>query len=382
MRIGILSDTHLGFAWGTPRQDDSFTQAEEAINLLLDKKVDVILHAGDIFESSIPRPEVMARALHIFAEPALHESPVKPTSFISRSPPKFTPRGIPVIAIHGTHERRPRGLINPVELLERSGLCVYLHCSGVVLDDKVAVYGMGGVPERYALDVLKGFEPKPVRKENYLLIHQTIREIFNPPGEPATITLSDLPQGMTTICGHIHWSTTKPGLILPGSTIQTQLNKDESYKKKILIIEDGKLEELFLETPRPFHYQEVRVDGKKPQEIVAECERFLDTLKDDNRSIIRLKLVGTLTEGFEPGDIKLEHLRQRHPFLYIDKSVNTTQLIAELPKGAGLDDLLMKALEKSIASRGLRTNTQQLCDYLIAGNIEKIIEVLGDDTEG
>ncbi|NIQ17993.1 MAG: hypothetical protein GTN43_04250, partial [Candidatus Aenigmarchaeota archaeon] len=56
--------------------------------------------------------------------------------------------GIPIVAIHGTHERRTKGLLNPVEALEKAGFLIYLHCNGVIFkkgSERVAVHGMSGV---------------------------------------------------------------------------------------------------------------------------------------------------------------------------------------------------------------------------------------------
>ncbi len=62
MRIAVISDMHLGFGYGTERWDDSFIQGEEAIQSAISFKPDIILIAGDIFNSKNPSQEVFTRA--------------------------------------------------------------------------------------------------------------------------------------------------------------------------------------------------------------------------------------------------------------------------------------------------------------------------------
>ena len=60
-------------------------------------------------------------------------------------------RGIPIVSIHGTHERRSKTMVNPLHNLEHSGLLIHLDCSTIVFQingEKVAVHGMSGVSEK------------------------------------------------------------------------------------------------------------------------------------------------------------------------------------------------------------------------------------------
>jgi DNA repair exonuclease SbcCD nuclease subunit len=383
MKIGIITDTHLGYAWGTPRQEDSFIQAEEGIKKLLDAGVDVIIHAGDIFDSPIPRPEVMAKAIDIFSECNSHKSSVQITSYFGEEAPKNKSKGIPIIAIHGNHERRPKGMTNALQLLEKAGILIYLHGSGLSLNNEVGIFGMGYVPERYALSAFQKWDLKSDLNKNILLLHQAISEIFSAPGDPSTITMSDLPKNFMTICGHIHWSVEKPGLILPGSTIRTQMGENEPNEKKVFILDTNNrnLDKIILKTPRPFFHEKVDVSGKTPDQILNECELLAMKLEQDQRAIMRIKLIGKLEEGFEPRDLRLDALRRKFQLLFIDKSIESKHLLPTLPEGAGLDEMLAKALEKSIEKRGLKLDARLLINHLLAGNMDALMEVLSVDTK-
>ncbi|MCK4884124.1 MAG: metallophosphoesterase, partial [Candidatus Diapherotrites archaeon] len=75
MKIAIISDCHFGVFFGTERENDSFEQAREALFNAIELGADAILLPGDIFDSKIPRPEVMAKAMDIFRE--AHEFHIK-----------------------------------------------------------------------------------------------------------------------------------------------------------------------------------------------------------------------------------------------------------------------------------------------------------------
>ncbi len=383
MKVGIISDTHLGYAWDTFRQEDSFIQAQEGVRKLLDAGAELIVHAGDIFDSPIPRPEVMARAMDILSECGSRNSSAEITSFFGRDPPRNKIRGVLVIAVHGNHERRPKGMTNPLQVLEKAGLLIYLHSSGVGVNDEVGIFGMGHVPERYAFPAFQKFELKSDLKKNILVIHQTIKEIFSAPNDPATLSLSDLPNNFLTICGHIHWSVQKPNLIFPGGTIRTQLGEDEPNEKNVQILdtETLNLKVIKLETPRPFFYEKLDVSGKKPEEIIRDCETLTKKLEEDNRAMMKIKLFGKLVPGFEPRNLKLESLTRRFPFLSIDRNFEGEQLLPSLPQGIRLEEMLSKAIEISMEKRGLAIDAKLLINYLLAGNMDGLLEVLARDTK-
>ena len=72
MKIAILSDFHLGFSFGPETDRDSFENAEEAVEKALDS--DLLIIAGDIFDSRSPKTQSWADALKILSKPLLRES--------------------------------------------------------------------------------------------------------------------------------------------------------------------------------------------------------------------------------------------------------------------------------------------------------------------
>ena len=330
MRIGIASDLHFGYAWGTERQEDSFTQAAEAINDCL--KADVLLLPGDLFDSRIPRQEVMDKAMRIIGTASEKQSQAKVESFRSgRAVPSVT--GTPVIAIHGTHERRATGLTNPVQLLEAAGLCIALHNDAVVLTrngERVAIHGMGGVPEQYAPTVLKecAFKPLP-GITNILVMHQSFREYVYE--DAAFLSMDDLPPGFDLyVNGHVHWSDIKEKngrtMLHPGSTILTQMRKVEAEQPKRAWFYDTETKSLTsqdLATPRKFYYLELEASGA-PADIMAKARQMLSKVPTSNpKPLVKLKLSGSLPPG---ASIDLSSLvRGSEALVSIDSSLEAAQ---------------------------------------------------------
>jgi len=59
MNIGIFSDCHCGYKYREERGDDSFIALDEAIDKTSD--CDLILIAGDLFDTRVPKPEIFAK---------------------------------------------------------------------------------------------------------------------------------------------------------------------------------------------------------------------------------------------------------------------------------------------------------------------------------
>lgn len=297
MKIAILSDLHLGFDLDGPRREESFRQAKEALELA--SAADIILIAGDIFDARVPKQEVWAKALEIFEAVPERDARGKFARPVKR-----------IVAIAGTHERRGRAYVNPVQALEAGGFLNCLHLETVVYDGKqpVAVYGMSGVPERYAKLVLDKWNPKPLDGHlNILMLHQNLQEYIYSKAEPSSLTLGDLPKFDLIVAGHMHArdvAGTPKGskLVVPGSTILTQLKKAEEAPKGVTFWEDGKLSFVPLKSQKPFRHITLEFRDAKPEEVKARLKEAIDGLE----GIVRVNLKGTLAKDFTPADLDLK----------------------------------------------------------------------------
>jgi DNA repair exonuclease SbcCD nuclease subunit len=264
MRIAVISDLHLGYAAGTEREEDCYEAAAEAVEKA--READAIILAGDLFDSRTPGTDALVRAMEILAAPVFRSSSgARITGGIGRevSAP-LSPAGIPVIAIHGTHERRVRGFLNPVEALERAGFLTYLHCNGVVLrkeGDVVCVQGMSGVPEHYAEAVLKEWGPRPAEGYNIIVFHQSIAPFMY---APAMLPVESIPKGFDLyVNGHVHEPRKAEyagaPFLLPGSLIPTQMGRDSVERKGFFMVDTGTggADFVRLERQRDFYYEDL-----------------------------------------------------------------------------------------------------------------------------
>ncbi|MBD3263007.1 hypothetical protein GF374_01355, partial [Candidatus Woesearchaeota archaeon] len=394
LKLAIISDLHLGFAYGTERGEDAFKNAEKAFNLALKEEPNLILLGGDIFHDKIPRPEILGRTIELFTK--INKSTKANTLLLEKTKNNETKelkKVIPsIICIWGTHERRHAQSTNPVQILQKAGLLYSLHAESILVEagyDKIGLHGLSGVPETYAKEALKSWSPQPFKDAtNILMLHQNFKELL-PVDEG--LTYGDLPKGFNLfILGHIHWKSeskhpaTNTPILIPGSTIATQLTQKESQKDKgIHIIElsrqKGNIDFIPIST-RPLFYEKIKVSGERPNEISVKIMQKINeilTKKHKQKPMLRIKLQGILAEGFSPSDLSVNSIIKDYKdklILNIDKSKLTStvlerqsQLLAELKeKKLTIDQLGLNLLIKN-----LKTNLEK-------EKLESIFNLLAD----
>ncbi len=358
MKIAIFSDTHLGYA---RFEEDSYVQAGR---VLADAagKADLILCAGDVFDTKIPKLETLRHAIGIFRS-------VK----------------APIYIIHGNHERRSRDLTNPVELLATAANLTMLERSGAMLEkgnERVQVFGMGSVPEEYAEKELKAalekFRPE-AGAFKILMLHQSVKELV--PGGKDELSLKFLePLPFDLIVnGHIHNTIVKLDgrFLIPGSTVITQLKKDETAPKGYFLYDTAvkKAEFVAIES-RPFFYEELRFKEAGEAEVRAAVRQKVDTLhKAHPNAIISIKLEGTLKPGLNGTDVKLE----RYDGVYLDNLLNMESLGARLEKirdlrreNLSVRELALKELSKKTDGKITLFDCTELFEKLVEGPAEAL----------
>lgn len=330
MDISIISDTHFGYKWGSDRGNDTFENAEEAFRNSLD--ADIIILPGDIFDKKIPKQEVLDKASEVLSIAMNGDRKVKADKDLG-----IHGDGIPVVGIHGTHERRPRTYTNPIELMSNTGHMYHLDNEKVVFEkdnEKVAVHGMSGVPERYAPKVLEKFNPQPVEDAfNILVIHQSVEGFVYTPDDREYLKLEDFPEGFDLIVnGHIHWYNIErfPGekpFVLPGSTVTTQMRKIEAEKGKGFLRLNTEKEELDfveLEKPRDVHYIEIKVDGEDWSWIKNKAAEKLKEVASKDKPLVNLKITGETSGRVNPRELK--SMFRDKMYLNVNSSVDGSEM--------------------------------------------------------
>lgn len=420
MKIAIIGDMHLGAFPADERREDSFVQANEAIELVLKEDADLILLAGDVFDTRIPTQDTLAKAMQIFLKATEAKNKGVKIEKLSgkneKGIPKTALNGVPIIAIHGNHDRRGKGLINPVELLEKAGLLVHLNIATIALSingEKIAVHGMSYVPEKYAAEVLQKFNPTPIKgASNIFIFHQSIGQYLYSDEEHPTLMLEDLPRGFDLVVdGHIHWSDiyNKDGLkfLLTGSTISTQMRKIEAERPKVIhIFETGdqvsgvghqlhskKLEsqrELFYET---LNFNEIEPDllRKKISEKLSEIGAKLKA--QSAKPLVRIVLKGTIKHGFEAAELNLHKIEEefRDKFvlhigrekLFSRESEGTREILEELlKKQVSIEERGLQLLQKNLAENEFKDfrDIEEFLNILINGDYDEAHKFLRQKT--
>jgi len=359
MKIALFSDTHLGYA---RFEADSYVQAERTL-VEASKQADLILCAGDIFDVKIPKLETLKRAVEIFNRAT-----------------------VPVIAIHGNHERRSRDTVNPVQLLAASTNIILLHGQDTVFEkngQKIQIFGLGSVPEEYAEEALKRTLErfKPVDGAlKILLIHQSIKELVAGAGEEELSLeyLETLPFDLI-VNGHIHKTITQLDgrFIIPGSTVITQFKKEEMEGKGYFLYDtESRKSEFIPIASRPFFYEELVFAEANETQIREKVRERVEAIKKEKPdALIAIKLEGTLKEGLSGSDISLDAYEN----VSIDNRLNVESLGAKLERirdlrteSLSIKELALRELERKTNGKITLFDSSEIFDKLVEGVDEAI----------
>lgn len=359
MKVAILGDFHFGYS---RFYDDSFIQAGRALRAACEN-ADLVLVAGDIFDERVPKQETIARSLEVFSQVAK-----------------------PVFVIAGTHERRPQGFVNPVELLCKAGLAQSCHARTCIFEkdgEKVAVYGLAGVPEEYARAAIERLAPAPVQGAfNIFMFHQNVKELM--PAVEHGLSTEDLPKGFDLyVCGHLHknYELRKGGvhLLVPGSTVLTQLRKEEAQKGfYVYDTKERKATYIVIEA-RPFIYREIAIG--EPAALRQTVEAELSRIDPAGKPIVRIDI---LCNGLCTSDLRTLSLLEE---AYADKfflSLNVIGAGAELegdevapplPNEGTVRERGIAVLKKVIAKNGYAfENVEELFEFACDAGEERFRE--------
>ena len=398
MLVGIFSDTHLGYGSGE-QYEESFDRFKESIRILKEKDVDVIVHAGDLFDNAIPDQEVWEKTFESFSENMVGETIITRDRMEKES--SVSVRGTPIIAIHGTHEHRGKDFTNALDVLEKACLLVHLHVGKTIIEkdgEKLAIHGMGGVPEKHAKTVLQKYSPKPVSNAtNLLLLHQSFNEFLPFDDEmTASLSLADLPQGFDLIIdGHLHWTSEQDvngkRFLLTGSTIFTQMKKLEGEAQKGVFTYETKtkkLEFIPFKEQRKLFYHRIKFDSAHPEEVKSKVEEQIAKDLENKyvmKPLIRFKLKGTLAKGFSQSDINFD--LPETAIFSISKNFARDEFKKKMDsfkdeqlKKKGIIELGVDILEKNVEEAGLKSfDSRRIFELLSEGEMEKAEKILMEE---
>jgi len=269
MKVAHTADNHLGFVQYhlRERKEDFFKAFEKVVDRCIEEGVELLLHAGDLFESYHPDTETIYRAIGQFR--------------------RLKEAGIKVVAITGNHDRAlRRGIFPPQKILEELGLLTLLDPFGEVEFDGLSIFGFRYFPRRHFEEFkerkLREFEEKALKgnSPSVLLFHQAIDQ-FLPFKDAFEVLLTELPSGFSYYAaGHIHLprlEEVKGGkFAYPGSTEFRSLMEAQRGLRgfNLYYPETGEVERVELEGLRPFMV--VRTDQERAP---ADLRELLEKVK-------------------------------------------------------------------------------------------------------
>ena len=320
MKVAFVTDTHFGYR---RFEQDAHNQGREAI-LSAAREADLLILGGDNFDTSLPRMETLAEVTTILCE-AL-------AIFHSRGI-----AGTPIYAIHGNHDRRAKGFVHPTELLAQAGLLQNFHNRTLLHGhggENVAISGMGSVPEDLAKSALTSIACKPVAGTfNIFVLHQSFQE-FDISGNETFITFDDLPGGYDLyLCGHVHQPALTGKVLNPGSTVVTQMRKDEVGQRGWLMYDtNARKHEFKPVVSRQLFHSVLTFDGAKPEDIRAAVEKeaarlhaaALKSAPGAPLPLIKIVVKGTLAKGLGISDLSLPHLGEN---VFLENGMNSEKLV-------------------------------------------------------
>jgi DNA repair exonuclease SbcCD nuclease subunit len=373
MKIAIVSDLHLGYE---RFEEDAFRQANEALEAA-SEQADAVLIPGDIFDKRYPKPEIISQAVNIFRELSKRKWGASISDHIGKGK---LHTAAPIIAIPGTHERIAEGKDNAVRLLSLAGLLADTSESTTIIqkgDEKVSIYGLGGLSEEMVKDRLIELSPKPTQGTfSIFMFHQSVYELL--PYNDNFIRYSDLPDGFDLyVSGHMHSRQEAEvhgkKLLIPGSTVLTQMKGDEQSNKGFIVFDTVTGTHKFVPiNSRPYAARAIAVNGAKPTELIEKCEteiiKMLASSKE--KPILRLKVSGTLAKGFDKADLQMHTLLAKYSskaYLTIDTaqlSSPDVELMIEGVRDGKIDDIPIKELGMLTLSAKLKdSGADKTIDY-------------------
>lgn len=358
IKFAIFTDSHLGHNITIPSlMNDSFNAFEESLKIAREKHVDIILHAGDLFDSSSPEKRIYTKTIEIINEYCFGNRNPQIQIINSQEHPAVqslnteNPNlniGLPIFVIQGNHDQASGiGLKSPLHILSSAGLInlfkipenydhleinYILFKSGPI---EVYVYGLGYIEKNTFQNIISNdglltfAKPPPpenpyIRRYSILLVHQDRPSFQNKTSNSEF--LRERCKGIIDliIWGHMHKNeikfdtTNSPFICQPGCPIITDLKEENSSIKQMLILDISPIPECdiieFPEIPsRPFIYKKVSLNtqrGKKSEDILKFLERKINKAisKSPRKDIIPIVRIEVSADGVDTSDVMYRNL--------------------------------------------------------------------------
>lgn len=297
MKFAHLGDCHLG-GWRFPElQELNMQSFSQALDICIKEKLDMVLIAGDLFDSAYPSIEILKQTFAEFK--------------------KLKDANIPCFIIAGSHDYSVAGKTF-LDVLEHAGFCANVFQKEekedrIILQPTIfknyAIYGYPGkktgleIPElkKVSLQDSPGFF-------RILMLHTTLKEaVGSLPIE--SISLSELPNADYYALAHLHVDFNNGKFVYSSPIFPNNFEElDELNYGGFYIVE---FNQLLKATKIPIRLKEVLSIKLELANSLTSTEKIISELNKHilEDKIVLLKLSGTFPNG-KMSDIRFNEIEQ------------------------------------------------------------------------
>ncbi len=355
MKFAHIADVHLGYEqYNQPWRAGDFANSFRAIaEKAVEKGVDFVIIAGDLFHRSVPSPRTIKEAIE--------------TLWI------FRKENIPVFAVEGNHDKTSRD-ISAYHLLESIGM---LNVLGL---RKKRVEGENIRPEKVQnVYLVKGFVEdveivgdrhrsrwqlekvipllKPEGDKSILVLHQAVKEVVDIDLDMAyELTINDLPDASYYAFGHIHlpkiYEFNGKFIVYPGSVDRYDLKEASHiirYKSDFTVREGIKKGFVVVRNFRPDFVEiktrdvyDVEIEAENLEELERKFVDVLGRVSRDGMLVAKLRCPDAANVR-KLNDMALKNLRYAE--VRFDRIVEEVEEIAIQAESEFFSDFELKLLD-------------------------------------
>jgi len=282
MKFAHLGDCHLG-SWREPELKElNFKSFQYALNGCINEKVDFVLIAGDLFDSSYPPIEILKETFGEFK--------------------KLKEVNIPVFLIAGSHDYSAAGKTF-LDVLEKAGFCKNVsrfeeRNGKIILQPTIykncAIYGYPGKKTNLEIEEIKRIklQDSPGLFQ-ILMLHTQIKDaIGNLPID--SVNQENLPKVDYLALGHLHINYQKGSRVYSGPTFPNNISElEELGGGHFYIYDNGMIKK------REIKLKEVLLLNLEVKNALSTTEEILCVLRKERvaNKIVIIKVYGILESG-------------------------------------------------------------------------------------
>lgn len=254
VKFAHMADIHLG-GWRQEKMNSlNFEAFQYSIKKAIERKVDFVIIAGDLFDSAYPSIEILKQTFSEFR--------------------KLKEAKIPVFLIPGSHDYSVSGK-SFLDVLEKAGFCQNVHKSEetekeILLEPtfygSIAFYGYPGKKSGLEVQDIKKIKLNEAPgMMKIVLLHTTLDKVRGVlPIE--CVKSEDLPQADYYALGHIHVDFRYKNMVYPGPIFPNNFQELETLHNGSFYIIDT-------EDEIPFEKIDVKVREVEPLDIIVKNTR-------------------------------------------------------------------------------------------------------------